>query len=169
MSRRTPAPYARRIIALLIDWLIHAGTSFLGILIGVSLLFSDQSRPVGIIVTVLTLVWSLGFGIYNNIVRQGRTGQTLGKQQQNIMLVNSESGAAPGVGSAFFRWLVFTGFSLITGGIYVIVDYLAPAVGHRGCRITDRLLSLEVVEGGRTLLEANGRNARDFDELSDPY
>lgn len=165
----SPAPYGRRLVAVLLDWSIHAAGSVVGTLIGIAFLFGDEIRPLGLIVIVLTLVWAVGFGVFNNIIRQGQSGQTWGKRQQGIKLVSTGTGNPPGIGPAFLRWLIFVGFSLVTGGLYAIADYLAPAFGERKLRITDRLLSLEVIEGGFGSTVGTGKESAALDDLSDPY
>lgn len=163
------ASYSKRIIAFLLDWLVHFGGTFFGVLISLALVFADGVRFVGVITLILTFFWFIAFGLINNVVRQGRTGQTIGKRQQRIVLVSTQTKAAPGIGLAFLRWIVFTGFCLLTGGVYLVIDFLAPAFGTPGRRITDRLLSLEVIESDPERMKSTPISSGAFVDLEEPY
>jgi uncharacterized RDD family membrane protein YckC len=80
----------------------------------------DTGEPTGpgIVVMVLTYVGVFGFMIWNQIVRQGRTGSSLGKQWVGIRVVHEASGLPLG------GWLTF-GRQLLH-----ILDQLACYVGY---------------------------------------
>jgi uncharacterized RDD family membrane protein YckC len=59
----------------------------------------------GVIAGLLVLV-GLGLGVYNAFVRQGRTGQTFGKQLLGLRLVRMRDGQPIGIGLAIGRHLL---------------------------------------------------------------
>ena len=64
-------------------------------------------------VAVVTLTAVL-FSVWNQVLRQGRTGQTLGKKVSGIKVVGRQDGQPIGSGRAFGRWMFA---SLISGSI----------------------------------------------------
>jgi uncharacterized RDD family membrane protein YckC len=96
---------------------------------------------------VLMLLGYVGFFIWNHIVRQGSTGQSVGKANQNIALISEETGQPAGVGLALARAViglfgfVFTCFT----GLYGLLDVLWPLWDEKNQRLTDKLIKLNVV------------------------
>lgn len=94
------------------------------------------------------------FEIWNKIIRQGSTGQTIGKKSKNIRIINSDTNAIPGIGSIFLREFLFYIFNALTGGIFLIVDYLFPVWEPNGKRIMDKMLKTQVVDSGQSIPSA---------------
>jgi uncharacterized RDD family membrane protein YckC len=145
-----PCDYGKRALAYIIDVLFMLIPSFIGVFVGFALLFSDTVRSLGVITVVAGLLWLLGAGIWNEIIRQGKTGQTVGKSRQKIQLVNIKTGATPGIGIVFVRVIVAYLFNAITGGLFMIVDLLFPAFDKRKQRIVDKICSTMVVDTVQT-------------------
>jgi len=59
--------------------------------------------PVALTVSILLLLASFGVTIYNRWIRQGRTGQSWGKQALELRLLGEETGQPIGGGMAFVR------------------------------------------------------------------
>ena len=144
----TISSYSKRVVAYLIDTLIHIGASVVLIGLSIALIFVDGVRALGVFGLVVSVIFLVAFGFYNHVFLQGKSGQTMGKRRQSIVLVQESSYAPPGVFQAFLRWAIVSFLSFATGGIYLIVDLIAPAMGDKKQRITDRLLSLIVVDAG---------------------
>lgn len=93
----------------------------------------DPNRPVDT-VTLLVSVGLMGLGgllglvfaIWNRVVQQGRTGQSIGKSALGIVLVSARTGQPIGAGSAFLREIVH---NIVDGIIYV--GYLWPLWDRR--------------------------------------
>ena len=139
-----PADWVQRFIA----WLINAGIALLlvvalSIVVGVGFAIGDG---LGAVLVVLAIPAYLGFSIWNHVIRQGRTGQSLGKTQQNIKLVRDDTGQPVGAGMALARWLIASLLSSSTCGLYGIVDVLWPLWDVQKKRLTDKILNLSVIE-----------------------
>jgi hypothetical protein len=138
-----PAEWVQRFIAWLINWGI-----LVGILVGgsiVATLVSQASQGLGAALFALAFVGWAAFGLYEYVYRQGMSGTTIGKSQQGIKLVKDDTGLPPGVGVAFARMLVAYLISLVTCGIYGLLDVLWPLWDAQKKRLTDKILNLSVV------------------------
>jgi len=142
----TPCNYGKRALAYIIDVLFVIVPAIGGAIIAIVLLFSDALRSFGVILGVLSVLWILGAGIWNQIIRQGKTGQTVGKSRQQIQLVSAKTGSTPGVGIVFIRVFVAYVFNALTGGLFMIVDLLFPAFDKKKQRIMDKICSTLVVD-----------------------
>lgn len=138
------ASYGKRVIAWLIDLLCISLLSAATVGLGIAMLFSDSLRPLGIVLLVVSPVAIIGFGLWNSVFRQGRTGQTIGKSVMSTKLVSTETGDFIGAGSAFIRGLVAWALNTVTGGIFFIVDLLFPIFDRNGQRVVDKMLKLQV-------------------------
>jgi uncharacterized RDD family membrane protein YckC len=70
---------------------------------------------------VLGYLLTIGIGIWNECVRQGRTGQTIGKEQLHIKLIRESDGQTLGAGFCFVRSLAH-----FLDGIVCYIGYLWP-------------------------------------------
>lgn len=139
-----PATYGSRFVAYLIDWLASFGVAIVGFAIafGLGLAANAISETLGSVVFVVgVLIAGLVFPIWNMVVRQGSTGQTIGKSQQNIKLVADATSAPVGAGKAFVRYLLG---SLLTSFCYI--DLLWPLWDEQNKRLTDKIMDLSVVD-----------------------
>jgi len=167
-----PAPYAmrpvpmgcswgRRAAAYLIDTLLGGVPIGIAYLVFIGLLLSafthgdhdgGSSGGSGVIVAVVyvvwfaALAWTVGFNIWNLIIRQGRTGQTLGKQKLGIRLVRDGDGLPIGTGACFLRLLVAGAFSNVTCVIGGLLDLLWPLWEPNRKRLIDKWLDYSVID-----------------------
>jgi uncharacterized RDD family membrane protein YckC len=141
-----PANYGKRALAFIIDFCCAAGLGLAVGFTGLLFLIPDLTRKLGIIVLILSPIVVFLFEIWNKIIRQGSTGQTLGKQSQKIRIINTDTGETPGIGWIFMRELLFWIFNTMTGGLFLIVDYLFPVWDPQGRRILDRMMKTQVIE-----------------------
>jgi uncharacterized RDD family membrane protein YckC len=138
-----PAEYGSRVVAYLIDVGIVFGGYVVVFVLG--LILGSISDALGGLVLLLGLLGLLGFVIWNMIIQQGSTGQTIGKKQQNIRLINLATGQPPGAGGAFLRWLLASAISGVTCGIGGIADLLWPLWDENKQRLTDKIMKYHVV------------------------
>jgi uncharacterized RDD family membrane protein YckC len=139
-----PAEYGSRVIAYLIDAGILVG-GYIVIFILAAIL-GAISDALGTIVVFLGALGLLGFWIWNVVIQQGSTGQTIGKKQQNIRLINLATGQPPGAGGAFLRYLLAAAISTFTCGIGGLLDLLWPLWDENKQRLTDKIMKYHVVD-----------------------
>ena len=72
----------------------------------------------GVVLIVLSVVGGLAFTIWNVIVRQGRTGQTIGKKWVGITTIGERTGQPLGVSTSFLRYLLA---SILTSACFLNV------------------------------------------------
>lgn len=141
-----PATFGSRVIAFLIDSAIGIGIYVAGLIVAAVL--GAVSDVLGGLVLVVTVLASFGFVVWNYVILQGSTGQTLGKRQQGIELVADNDGRPVGAGMALIRWILAAAISFVTCGIAGILDYLWPLWDDDNKRLTDKILKLNVVKRG---------------------
>ncbi|GAA2722161.1 RDD family protein [Cellulomonas aerilata] len=150
-----PAPPPRelagwwsRVGASVLDQLVVGVPYFAGGMIGLLLStpgvdqLGEPSRSftaAGMVAVWLGLLTSIVLGIWNRFLRQGRTGQSLGKKALGIRLVGSRTGAPIGAGAAFGRDVAH----LLDGVLYL--GYLWPLWDRDKQTFADKLLSSVVV------------------------
>lgn len=139
MGAGTPASYGSRVIAYLIDAaVIFAGLIVIFILTAI---FSAISDTLGAIIGLLGYLALIGVSIWNLIIRQGQTGQSIGKAQQNIKLIADATHQPLGAGMTFVRYLL--------GGIInfaCYIDILWPLWDQDKKRLSDKILNFSVVQ-----------------------
>lgn len=148
----TPANYGTRALAYLIDFFFVLVPGSIAILFGIGAVFAESTRGLGAFLIVGGALWLLTAGIYNSIWMQGRTGSTVGKKRMGISLVRTATGEPIGVGFALIRVLAVWFFNSLSFGLYWLADLLAPAFTERRQRVTDRMLSAEVIVGQGTVI-----------------
>lgn len=89
---------------------------------------------------MLLSVVGLAFTLWNRVFRQGRTGQSLGKQLLGIRLLNERTMAPVGAGAAFIRELAH-----YIDGIAMYVGYLWPLWDPKRQTFADKLCGTVVV------------------------
>ena len=139
-----PANYGKRVVAALIDYGIVLGA---GLALGIIGAFLLLAAGFGIVVWIITPLVLLGISVWNSVIRQGNTGQSLGKSHQQISIIRLDTNAVPGPGWMILRGLLFWFFNTITGGLFLIVDYLYPVWDKNGQRIVDKMLRTQVIGG----------------------
>jgi uncharacterized RDD family membrane protein YckC len=100
---------------------------------------SDVSMPtIGML--VLGGVLSLVFNIYNNIIRQGRTGYSFGKAAVGIRLLKESTGQPMGAGLCFVRQLAHYVDSLVC-----YLGWLWPLWDAKKQTLADKIMGTVVV------------------------
>ena len=114
----------KRLVAALID-----GGVIVVIVIAVfivALILGAISDVLGILVALVGYLGALGFSIYNMIITQGKTGQTIGKKMQGIKTVGESTGQPLGVGGAFVRYLIHSFVDGICMAGYIYGFFINP-------------------------------------------
>jgi uncharacterized RDD family membrane protein YckC len=136
----TPAEWVQRLIAYLIDVapIIAAYIVFF-----VAAAISDV---LGLLMLLVLFVGGIGYWVWNLLIKQGSTGQTIGKEKQGIKLVSDATGQPIGAGMVFVRYLVGGLLSTFTCGIGGVLDFLWPLWDPEKKRLTDKILKFSVVK-----------------------
>ncbi|WP_082593998.1 RDD family protein [Phycicoccus sp. Soil802] len=95
---------------------------------------------VGGVLVVLGFLMSLGIQIWNRSIKQGRTGQSIGKKVMGIRLIDEHTGQPIGAGMAFVRELAHA----LDGAVYI--GYLWPLWDDKRQTFADKILNTVVVE-----------------------
>jgi uncharacterized RDD family membrane protein YckC len=93
----------------------------------------------GIVSVLLGVVLTVAVWIWNPVVRQGRRGQSLGKQALGIRLVSAQTAQPIGAGAAFGREIVH----VVDGVLYL--GYLWPLWDARKQTFADKIVGSVVV------------------------
>ena len=140
------APYGRRAAAALIDFALTWIVAILIVVLGVGVLFSDSIRPLGFVLIFGGVIWAPALFVFNDIIRQGKSGQTIGKTRLGIQLVREESGLPIGVGYAILRLLAGYALNTVSAGLFWIVDYIFPAFDKKKQRVIDKMIQTVVID-----------------------
>lgn len=136
---RVTAPVGKRFVAFLIDVGIIIALYVVGlIVIGVAGAIADV---LGVIFGLLFALVYLGYWVYNFLYLQGTTGQTLGKKQQGITLLHSETFQPVGMLMAFVRGILQAIFA-----IPCYLDHWWILVDKDNLRLSDKVLTFHVYE-----------------------
>ena len=114
----------KRLIAALID----GGVVFAIIIVTLVLaaILGSISSALGVLIAIVGYLGAIGFSIYNMVVTQGNTGQTVGKKMQGIKVVGEGTGAPLGVGGALIRYLIHSFIDGICLAGYIYGFFINP-------------------------------------------
>ena len=98
-----------------------------------------QTSTTGSVLTLVAWVLEIGTHLWNRGFRQGRTGQSVGKQVLGIRLISDLTNQPIGAGMAWLRDLVH-----IVDGIFYI-GYLRPLWESRRRTFADSIMNSVVV------------------------
>lgn len=94
---------------------------------------------IGMVFFVLGIVAYAGLWIWNRLIRQGTTGQSIGKKAMGIRLVKESTGGSVGVGMVFVREIL----AFINAFFYL--GYLWPLWDTKRQTFTDKIVGSVVV------------------------
>jgi serine/threonine protein kinase/uncharacterized RDD family membrane protein YckC len=104
---------------------------------------SGELSDTGVAIIYLVM---FGVGLWNSCLKQGGSGQTVGKQLLKIRLVHDTTGAPIGRGMAFARMVVNTFACAFTCFlVFPWLNWLWPLWDGERKRLTDKLLNVAVV------------------------
>lgn len=98
----------------------------------------------GVGLMVLGGILSMVIWVWNRVVQQGRTGQSIGKAALGIVLVSARTGTPIGAGSAFLREVVH----YVVDGL-VFIGYLWPLWDRRKQTLGDKVVGTVVAKDVR--------------------
>jgi uncharacterized RDD family membrane protein YckC len=140
------ASWGQRAGAFLLDWLlvsvfVVAGSVVLGVSSAVA---RDGGSPpaLALLFGILCYLGALVFWVWNMAVRQGSTGQSLGKTWLGIRVAREADGAAQGILLSLVRGLLH----YFIDGALCYLGYLWPLWDVKNQTFTDKILSTVVVD-----------------------
>jgi uncharacterized RDD family membrane protein YckC len=101
---------------------------------------NGDPQVAGVTVMIVVYVAALVFGIWNQIVRQGRTGQSLGKQWVGTRLLREDNGTPLGGWLTFGRALLH-----VLDGLPCYIGYLWPLWDAKRQTFADKIVKSVVV------------------------
>ena len=162
--------YGTRILAYLLDALFVWVPTFISAVLGLCFVWSIDLWPVAAFFFVVAAIWFIGAPIYNSVIRQGQTGQTIGKKKMSIKLVSLKTGAPIGVGFAIIRWLSWPVFNAFTFGLFSLVDMFFPLFDKKCQRVVDKMLtSVVIISGSSATVTSTPGSATLPPPSNDPY
>ena len=137
------APPAGNFGGTLAEWPIRVGATLLdGLIIGVPLIILAFIAVAAKAVALLILVYILALGFFIwNLLRQGKTGQTLGKKQVGIYVVREADGQFTGGGMAIVRY-----FAHFVDSIACYIGWLWPLWDSKKQTFADKIMGTVVVK-----------------------
>jgi uncharacterized RDD family membrane protein YckC len=152
------ASYGRRMVASVLDALVVVWPMLIALvvlIVGIAnapMDYDDNTVDlssgwvVAIVVSLIACgVVSLGLTIWNTCIRQGRTGQSVGKKVMRLALVDANTGTTTGGWRAFGRQAIAAALGQVTFGVFQLIDVLWPLWDKRGQRVVDKMLGTVVV------------------------
>ena len=102
---------------------------------------SGSANPVAILLYLVGAAGALIIGIWNLFIRQGRTGQSLGKQAVGTRLISESTGQPIGALMAFVRQIAH-----ILDGLACYIGYLWPIWDSKSQTFADKIVGTVVVK-----------------------
>lgn len=152
VTAQVGAPWGRRALAALIDLAIGAVPLVVAYIVFFVLLAAESGTDSGVLgglgalLLLAAVLWTIGFGIWNQIIRQGKTGQTIGKSKIGLRLIKDIDGQPIGAGMAIVRYIVPSVISNFTCGIFGLLDILWPLWDAQRKRLIDKWFNFSVIE-----------------------
>ena len=149
------ATWFQRVGAYLVDALVLIPAYvlvFIGIAVGASgvttttdpttgAVSTDGGNPVGFVIVGLGYLVMFGILIWNQYVRQGRTGWSIGKQTLGIRLLKEDTGQPMGAGMCFVRSIVH-----ILDALPCYIGFLWPLWDPKRQTFADKIMTTVVVQ-----------------------
>lgn len=145
------AHWGKRVLAMLVDVLVILPFVIVGAVLmavsvretGVDMYGRTVSEPsaAGVVALLLGYGTAIGIQVWNRWVRQGRTGQSLGKRALGIRLLSERTMAPVGPGMSFARDLCH----VVDGFFYL--GYLWPLWDPKRQTFSDKIIGTVVLDG----------------------
>jgi uncharacterized RDD family membrane protein YckC len=133
--RNDYASWLQRVGGFLIDLLVMAVPGLVLVFLGVAI-----GHGFGVFLVFLGYLLWLVIGLWNLVFRQGRTGQSIGKQQLGLKLIRERDSEVLGAGFCFVRNL-----ANILNSIACYIGYLWPLWDDKRQTFADKVCSTIVI------------------------
>jgi uncharacterized RDD family membrane protein YckC len=129
------ASWLIRVAGYLLDWVIFVVPAIIVVVIGLAI-----GHGFGQALAALAYIAAFGFSIWNIVFRQGKTGQTIGKQIVGIRLIREIDGQPVGPGMSFVRQLTH-----VLDSLACYLGWLWPLWDAKNQTFSDKLCSTVVI------------------------
>lgn len=141
----TPTPYAewiKRVGAYLVDVAVVL-PGYLVMLVGAPMMGGDNGglAAIGVVLYFAGVAAVLGLAIWDLVLRQGRTGWSIGKQVLGIRLIAEKTGEPLGPGLTFVRMLAH-----VLDQLPCYLGFLWPLWDPKKQTFADKIMSSVVIE-----------------------
>ena len=99
------AGWGTRLAAYLVDALVAVGAALVFIILAIVFIVADVT-VLGVLFYIVGIGAAIAVQIWNLVLKQGTTGQSIGKGVMNIKVVGENTGQPLGNGGAFVRFLM---------------------------------------------------------------
>jgi uncharacterized RDD family membrane protein YckC len=106
----------------------------------VAVIFFAIGHGIGPAIGVIAYIGAIAFGLWNQVFRQGKTGQTIGKQQLGIKVIREADGQIIGPGMTFVRQLAH-----VLDSITCYIGYLWPLWDDKRQTFADKVIGTIVI------------------------
>lgn len=137
------ANWLHRVGGYLIDAIVASALLWIGLILISALGLHDEAGAptgAGLAIYIVVLLASAVIGIWNTFIRQGRTGQSLGKQALGIKLISATTGQPIGGWMTFLRQIVH-----ILDSLPCYIGWLWPIWDARRQTFADKIINTVVV------------------------
>ncbi|MFD0852228.1 RDD family protein, partial [Actinomadura adrarensis] len=133
------AEWGSRVVGYLIDGVIIGAPAGVLYALGLVLAGATDSAGIGFLLIALGYLATFGVALYF-IYQEGTTGQTIGKKQAKIKLVDAQTGQPLGFGKAFLRKICH-----FADGAACYIGFLWPLWDERKQTFADKICNTLVV------------------------
>jgi len=131
------AEWPQRVLATLVDAGIIIAAEIVLLIVGTVL--TRVVRPLGVLVLILSYIAVVGFFVLQ-LVKQGNTGQTIGKKVIGLKVLKEDTHQPVGAGMSVVRYLAH-----IVDSIICYIGWLFPLWDAKKQTIADKLMGTVVV------------------------
>jgi uncharacterized RDD family membrane protein YckC len=142
-----PSPYAHwgyRLGGYLLDLLLLIPAYFvygIGVTMWGDPTLTEDTQNLGLVIMIVGIAILAGFSIWNGIIRQGKTGSSLGKQWVGIAVISEQTGTPIGGWRTFGRSLLH-----ILDALPCYLGYLWPLWDDKRQTFADKIMKTIVVK-----------------------
>jgi uncharacterized RDD family membrane protein YckC len=131
------ADWGQRALAYLVDFAFSIVIIIVGVIL--SAILGSISSALGLLVGIITYIGAFAFWIVQ-MIKQGNTGQTIGKKIIGLKVLKEETGQPIGPGMSIVRWIAH-----IVDSVICYVGWLFPLWDAKRQTLADKIIGTLVV------------------------
>ncbi len=131
------AEWPQRVLGAIVDWAFAVVIVIVALILGA--IFGAISSALGLLVSLLLYIVAFGY-LMLQMVKQGNTGQTIGKKIIGLKVINEGTGQPIGPGMSIARY-----FAHFVDSIICYIGWLFPLWDAKKQTIADKLIGTVVI------------------------